>query len=76
MGTERKPLRVSTPGEFWSGTTAWVRRLKTPLREYVRTETGGSALLLAAAAAALVWVNVDASSYDELWETALAIEEL
>jgi Na+/H+ antiporter NhaA len=30
--------------------------------------------LLAAAIAALVWVNVDASSYDSLWETTLSIE--
>ena len=72
-GPERKPLRVTSPGEFWSGTTAWARRLKTPLREYVRTETGGAALLLAAAVAALVWVNVHASSYEEVWETALSI---
>src|ERR671915_1671445 len=72
-GPERKPLRVTTPGELMSGTTAWARRLKTPLREYVRTETGGAALLLAAAVAALVWVNVDASSYEEVWETSLSI---
>ena len=65
---------MTTPGELLSGTTAWVRRLKTPLREYVRTETGGAAVLLGAAAAALVWVNVDASSYEELWETVLAID--
>jgi Na+/H+ antiporter NhaA len=30
--------------------------------------------LLAAAVAALVWVNVHASSYDELWETTLSID--
>ncbi len=30
--------------------------------------------MLAAAVAALVWVNVDASSYDALWETTLSIE--
>ena len=30
--------------------------------------------MLAAAVAALVWVNVDASSYDSLWETRLSIE--
>jgi Na+/H+ antiporter NhaA len=31
-------------------------------------------VLLAAAVTALVWVNVHASSYDELWETTLSIE--
>ncbi len=30
-------------------------------------------MLLAAAAAALVWMNVDASSYDSVWHTKLAI---
>ncbi len=59
-------------GDF-SGRTG-VRRLKTPLREFLHTETGGAAILLAATVAALVWVNVDASSYDSLWETTLAIE--
>jgi Na+/H+ antiporter NhaA len=44
------------------------------LREFLRTETGGAAALLAAAVAALVWVNVDASSYDSLWGTTLSID--
>ena len=53
--------------------TAWVRRLRTPLREYLRTETGGAVVLVAAAVAALLWANVDASSYEDLWETELSI---
>src|SRR5512133_1583614 len=57
-----------------SGRTAWARSLETPLREFLRTETGGAAVLLAAAVAALVWVNVDASSYDSLWSTKLSID--
>jgi Na+/H+ antiporter NhaA len=44
------------------------------LREFLRTETGGGAVLLAAAVAALVWVNVDASSYDSFWGTVLSID--
>jgi Na+/H+ antiporter NhaA len=48
--------------------------VQTPLREFLRTETGGAAVLLAAAVAALVWVNVHASSYDSLWETTASIE--
>ena len=71
-GPERKP--VTTPGELLSGTTGWARRVQSPLREFLRTETGGAAVLLAGAVAALLWVNVDASSYDELWETVLAID--
>ena len=57
-----------------SGRTAWARSLETPLREFLRTETGGAAVLLAAAVAALVWVNVHASSYDSFWATMLSID--
>src|SRR5881275_2353642 len=57
----------------FTGRTAWARSVQTPLREFLRTETGGAAVLLVAAAAALVWVNVDASSYDSLWQTKLSI---
>src|SRR5882672_28542 len=61
------------PARF-SGRTAWARNVQTPLREFLRTETGGAAFLLAAAVAALVWVNVDQSSYDSLWRTTLSID--
>ncbi|HEX7289997.1 MAG TPA: Na+/H+ antiporter NhaA [Conexibacter sp.] len=54
-------------------TTAWARGLGTPLRDYLRTETGGAAVLLAAALAALAWANVDHDSYVRVWETELAI---
>jgi Na+/H+ antiporter NhaA len=56
-----------------TGHTAWARNLQTPLREFLRTETGSSAVLLAAAVAALVWVNANASSYDSFWHTTLSI---
>src|SRR3954447_484883 len=65
---------VTTRADFWSGTTARARRFKSPLRDFLRTESGGAAVLLAATAAALVWVNVDASSYEELWAAVLAID--
>jgi len=48
--------------------------METPLREFLRTETGSAAVLLAAAVTALIWVNLHASSYDSLWETKLSIE--
>jgi len=48
--------------------------VQTPLREFLRTETGGAAVLLAGAVAALMWVNVDASSYNSLWTTKLSID--
>jgi Na+/H+ antiporter NhaA len=62
------------PPATFSGRTAWARSIETPLREFLRTETGGAAVLLAAAVAALVWVNVDASSYDSFWTTKLSID--
>jgi Na+/H+ antiporter NhaA len=48
--------------------------VQTPLREFLRTETGGAAVLLAGTIAALIWVNVDASSYNSLWTTKLSID--
>jgi Na+/H+ antiporter NhaA len=57
----------------FTGRTAWARNLQTPLREFLRTETGGAAVLLAAAVAALVWVNVDSSSYESVWSRMLSI---
>src|SRR5918996_2775804 len=56
-----------------SGSTAWVRRLETPLRAFLRTETAGAAVLVAAGVAALLWANTDASSYEDLWLTELSI---
>jgi Na+/H+ antiporter NhaA len=64
----------TSPAAFFSGRTAWARSVETPLRKFLRTETGGAAVLLAATVAALVWVNVDASSYDSLWRTTLSID--
>jgi Na+/H+ antiporter NhaA len=63
-----------TGGSRFTGRTAWARSVQTPLREFLRTETGGAAILLAAALTALVWVNVDAGSYESLWSTRLSIE--
>ena len=54
-------------------TTAWARRLATPLRSYVRAETGGALVLLAATLAALAWANVDLHSYERVWGTELSI---
>jgi Na+/H+ antiporter NhaA len=67
-------VTASQPSQPFSGRTIWIRKLKTPLRELLRTEIGGASVLLAAAIAALVWVNVDASSYDALWGTKLSID--
>jgi Na+/H+ antiporter NhaA len=64
----------SRPVDSYSGGTAWARNLQSPLRAFLRTETGGAAFLVSAAIVALVWANVDASSYDGLWATTLSIQ--
>ncbi|HEX5559036.1 MAG TPA: Na+/H+ antiporter NhaA, partial [Gaiellales bacterium] len=57
----------------YSGHTAWARNLATPLRSFLRTETGSAVVLLAATVAALVWVNADAGSYRSAWSTVLTV---
>src|SRR5689334_2167744 len=53
--------------------TAGARSLETPLRRFLRTETGSAAVLLAATLAALAWVNVDAGSYARVWDAHAAV---
>jgi Na+/H+ antiporter NhaA len=53
--------------------TVWVRSGKTPLRRYLRTETGSAAVLLAATVAALVWANTDPSGYAAIWGTDISV---
>jgi Na+/H+ antiporter NhaA len=57
----------------FSGRTAWTRNLQTPLRAFLRTETGSAAVLLAGVVAALVWANADPASYERVWTTTLSI---
>jgi Na+/H+ antiporter NhaA len=61
------------PGTVLSGTTAWARSLETPLRQFLRTETGSAAILLAATLAALAWANLGPAAYQNWWHTGLAI---
>ena len=64
---------ASQSGASLFGHTAWARNLQTPLRQFLRTETGGAAFLLAAMLAALVWANIDATSYETFWRTRLSV---
>src|SRR4051812_7711732 len=57
----------------FSGKTAWARNLETPLREFIGTETGSAGVLLVATIAALLWINVDSSSYRGVWEPDLVV---
>ena len=49
-------------------------RLKTPLRQFLRTQTGSAAVLLAATVAALIWANVAPGGYQQLWGTQLSLQ--
>jgi Na+/H+ antiporter NhaA len=49
------------------------RGLRTPLREFLRTETGSAAVLLAAAITALAWANISPSGYATVWSTPVSV---
>ena len=53
-----------SPETVLSGRTDWGRQRWTPLRSFLRTETGSASVLAGATITALVWANVSASSYD------------
>jgi len=57
----------------FSGKTAWARRMKTPLRMFLRTETGSALVLAGATVLALIWANISYSSYENFWATRLAV---
>src|SRR6266545_757610 len=57
----------------FTGRTAWARSLALPVRDFLRTESGGALVLLAGAIAALAWANVDAHSYATFWDKELSI---
>ncbi len=66
-----RPSRPAGGGER----TAWARNLAAPLRDYLGTETGGAAVLLAAIVAALVWANSPwPDSYRSFWQTRLSFQ--
>src|SRR3954451_5173467 len=43
------------------------------MRTFLRTESGSALVLLGAAVVALLWVNIDQASYDDLWQTDLTV---
>ena len=57
----------------FSERTAWGRNLAAPVRDFLNTETGGAALMLAATVVALVWANVASGSYESTWTTVMSI---
>ena len=53
--------------------TLWTSSGKTPLRQFLRTETGSATILAGATLAALIWSNVASASYERLWGTDLTV---
>lgn len=70
---EKCEVPRATANEAPSEWTAWARNLETPLRTFLRTETGSALVLLAATVLALVWINAHASSYNSVWQTQLSV---
>src|SRR3954468_14880569 len=56
-----------------TGRTSWTALSSTPMRAFLRTESGSALVLLGAAVVALLWVNIDQASYDDLWQTDLTV---
>ena len=71
-GGQDAEVSEETGGPF-SQKTAWVRRMETPLRSFLRTETGSASVLAAATVLALIWANVSISSYEKFWATRLSV---
>ena len=63
---------AESSGPF-SGKTAWARRMETPLRMFLRTETGSASVLAGATVLALIWANISVSSYDKFWAAPLSV---
>jgi Na+/H+ antiporter NhaA len=47
--------------------------METPLRMFLRTETGSASVLAAATVLALIWANISVSSYDKFWAAPLSV---
>lgn len=69
---------ISDPDGFnraWLRSNRPVPRLVLrPVERFLRLESGSAALLMAAAVAALVWVNAEPRSYEALWSMTLSVE--
>src|SRR3954454_2696846 len=67
-------MAATTTAGPYTGRTAWARNLAAPVRDFLTTETGSAAVLLAATVAALVWANSPwPASYESVWTTKLSI---
>jgi Na+/H+ antiporter NhaA len=61
------------PESTLGGRTLWTHSIAAPLRAFLRTESGSAGVLVGAIVVALVWANVDSTSYDAVWHTGLSV---
>ncbi|MET9127102.1 Na+/H+ antiporter NhaA [Streptomyces sp. NPDC004528] len=68
-------MTTTTPSPDPQGIGQTVRSdtLRSPLRDFLHTETGSAVVLVAASVAALLWANTAPGSYDRLWEATLSV---
>ncbi|MGC4795925.1 Na+/H+ antiporter NhaA [Micromonospora saelicesensis] len=59
--------------ETKSGRTIWKPNLASPLRAFLRIESGSAGILVAAIVAALFWANIDVGSYEAVWRTQFSL---
>jgi len=62
-----------TAAEAQPARTLWSPIRKTPLRQFLQTETGSAAILTAATLIALIWSNFGSSSYERFWSMDLLV---
>lgn len=51
-----------------------VHKIRDAFASFVRNETSGAVLLLAATALALLWANLGGHSYDAFWHTDVTFQ--
>jgi len=69
----RDAASPDAPAPASQASTLWTSSGKTPLRQFLRTETGSAMILAGATLAALIWSNVASGSYERLWGAELTV---
>lgn len=64
---------MSLEATDYTGQTACGNDTRSPLRDFLRTETGRAAVLATAALAALAWANAAPATYEAFWHTDLSV---
>ncbi len=72
FGDRERRERLRRP---WKHSDRLVPRVVVrPLDRFLQVEAGSASVLLLAAVAALVWANVDPSSYEDVWTSPVVVE--